>query len=279
VKTLISRRAFLKGGALLGGALVLGSFVQEMRDLRVERLTVKIRDLAPEFNGFTICQVTDVHHSVLVSLDYINRVVETANSLNPDLTVLTGDYVDVSKEHIVPAIKALSALRAASGLLSILGNHDNFVGKYRSMDALASFNIPLLDNSHRIIERKKGSLCIAGVKDYSEDYPDASKALRGVDGDIPRILLSHHPDYAEKLPRGERVDLVLSGHTHGGQVRLPFGYAPVIRSNYGQRYSGGLVESASNKTPVYVSRGIGVVLLPMRINCPPELTVIRLQAP
>ncbi|MBI5468146.1 MAG: metallophosphoesterase [Deltaproteobacteria bacterium] len=273
---MLSRRAFLKGGLLLGSALMVDGFLLEPREFRVEEVPVKIRGLSPEFDGFTICQVTDVHHSPFVRLGYLERVVEKANSLKPDLTVLTGDYIDDAREYVAPAIKALSGLKAERGLLSILGNHDHFTGKAHTVEAIRSHGIPLLENSHSLIESGRGILCVAGVKDYLEDFPDAKAALRGVDNDIPRILLSHHPDYAESLPGDERVDLVVSGHTHGGQIRAPFSFAPVLPSAYGQKYSGGLVTLKKRETQVYVSRGVGVVMIPVRINCPPELTLIRL---
>lgn len=273
---MLSRRAFLKGGLLLGSALMVDGFLLEPREFRVEEVPVKIRGLSPEFDGFTICQVTDVHHSPFVRLGYLNSVVEKANSLKPDLTVLTGDYIDDAREYVAPAIKALSGLKAKRGLLSILGNHDHFTGKAHTVEVIRANGIPLLENSHRLIESGRGALCVAGVKDYLEDFPDAKEALRGVDNDIPRILLSHHPDYAESLPGDERVDLVVSGHTHGGQIRAPFSYAPVLPSAYGQKYSGGLVTLENRATQIYVSRGVGVVMIPVRINCPPELTLIRL---
>jgi len=257
---------------------MVDGFVLEPRELKVEKVDVRIRGLSAGFDGFTVCQVTDVHHSPFVRLGYIERVVEKANSLKPDLTVLTGDYIDDTSEYIAPAIKALSGLKARRGLLSVLGNHDHFIGKARTVEALRSHGIPLLENSHTLIESGNSALCVAGVRDYLEDFPDAASALNGVDKDIPRILLSHHPDYAEHLPGDERVDLVISGHTHGGQIRAPFSYAPVLPSAYGQKYSGGLVALEDRDTLVYVSRGVGVVGIPVRINCPPELTLIRLSA-
>ena len=103
------------------------------------------------------------------------------------------------------------------------------------------------------------------------------KAFKGVHESIPRVLLTHHPDHCERLPHDERIDLVLSGHTHGGQIRLPF-YAPILPSNYGQKYSGGFVRLANPAGALaYVSRGIGMAMLPIRFNCPPELTLIRLE--
>ena len=274
---MISRRSFLKGGALLGGGLLLEGFVVEPRMVDIVETTVRINGLPAELGGFRVCQITDVHHSYVVGLEYIRKVVEEANRLSPDLVVLTGDYIDADRKYMAPSIEALSYLKARCGTLAILGNHDHFTGSGYAEDVIASHKIPLLRNSHIYIESKGSALCVAGVADFLEDTPDASVALKGVDPSVPRLLLSHHPDYAEALPAGERVDLVISGHTHGGQVRLPFGHAPVMPSSYGQKYSGGLVK-LDRGTQVYVSRGIGVSLIPVRFNCPPELTLIKLAA-
>lgn len=273
---MISRRTFLRAGLLLGGAMLADGFVIEPRRLDLQKIAVKINGLTPEFDGFTICQITDVHHSPLVSLEYIKSIVEKANGLKPDLTVLTGDYIDEDKDYMAPSVKALSGLRARHGAVSILGNHDYYAGKGYAEDVFASNRMRLLKDSHMLIGSGKSALCIAGTSDYLEGRPDAKRALSGVDPEVPRILLSHHPDYSEYLPPDERIDLVLSGHTHGGQVRLPFAIAPVMPSEFGQKYSGGLV--ANKNTQVYVSRGVGVVMIPVRFNCPPELTFIRLVA-
>lgn len=275
---MISRRNLLKAGVLLGGALALDGFILEPKQVQIERTDVRVKGLGPEFDGFTICQITDIHHSFVVGLKYIEHVVDTANSLKPDLIALTGDYIDEDRKYIAPVIKALKRLKAKHGVVSILGNHDHFIGKGYSRDVIESHRIPLLENRHTYIEEGKSVLCVAGTKDLLEDQPDLYAALGGVDKTVPRVLLAHHPDYAEYMPKDERVDLVLSGHTHGGQVRIPFSIAPVIPSRFGQKYSGGLVSiDREEGTQVYVSRGVGVVMIPVRFNCPPELTLIRLK--
>ncbi len=257
---------------------MVDTFVLEPRRIRVEEVTVPIKGLGADLDGFTMCQITDVHHSPIIGLGYVDEVVELANSLKPDLMVLTGDYIDESKSYMEPVIKSLSRLRAPYGTIAVLGNHDYFIGAEYSADVVRSAGIPLLQNSHTIIERGRAPLCIAGTRDYFEDSPDVGAALKGVAPDVPRILLNHHPDYCEYLPGGYRIDLILSGHTHGGQVRVPISrFAPIVPSNFGQKYSGGLVTlDRTGGTQVYVSRGIGVVLIPVRFNCPPELTRITL---
>lgn len=272
---MISRRSFLKGGILVSAGLLLDGMAIEPKRIKTEEVPVHIKDLPPEFNGFKICQLTDIHHSFIVGLNYIDSVVEAANRLKPDLTVLTGDYIDEEKKYMAPVIKSLSRLKARHGIISILGNHDHFIGKDYSIDVITSYKIPLLMNTHMMIEGAKGSICVGGTKDFWEDSPDAKDTFAGVEREIPRILLNHHPDFCEYLPKDERVDLVLCGHTHGGQVRLPFSYAPILPSSFGQKYSGGLVKLDENTT-AYVSRGVGVVMIPVRLNCPPELTLIKL---
>lgn len=269
---------FLQGGLLLGGAALVNGFVIEPKSIEVEERTVSIEGLSPAFDGLRLCQVTDVHHGASIGLRYIESVVEMACSLKPDAVVFTGDYADEKRKYLEPVVKALSAIKAKWGPYAVLGNHDHYVGASYTRDVLESHGIKVLQNSHIMIESRGGALAIAGVRDYLEDRPDAALALKGIDRAVPRILLSHHPDYCEKLP-SDRVDLVLAGHTHGGQVRLPFSFAPVVPSDYGQKYSGGLVSlNRPFNTKVYVSRGIGVSIIPVRVNCPPELTLITLKA-
>lgn len=276
---MITRRGFFKAGIFVCGGLALEGFVIGPEKIRVERVDVPIAGLGQKLDGFTICQITDIHHSHTVSLDYIEGVVRMANSLEPDLMALTGDYIDMDRQFMAPVIRCLSSLRARHGSVAVMGNHDYFIGREYSKDVISSNSIPLLENSHMMIESGGSRLCVAGVNDLLEDTPDARAALADVPADIPRVLLSHHPDYAESIDTDLRVDLILSGHTHGGQVRLPFGVAPIVPSAFGQKYSGGLVRLGRREgTKVYVSRGIGVSMIPVRFNCPPEITLIRLTA-
>jgi predicted MPP superfamily phosphohydrolase len=274
---MLSRRQFLKGAIAMGAAgLVADGVLLEPRHVVVERKTIAINDLPDAFDGFRICQITDVHHGPFTGLEFIKKVVEKVNSLNPGLVVLTGDYVDHSSKYIVPAVSALCRLKSSNGVLSVLGNHDHWMDANLTQEVFNRYNVPVITNSHKLIEIKDKAICVAGVGDLMEDSQDLKAAFYDAPADIPRILLSHNPDYAESMPASERVDLVLAGHTHGGQIRMPFSIAPITMSMYGQKYAGGLVRSASSQ--VYVSRGIGVVGLPVRFNCPPEITLRTLTA-
>ncbi|HHL40049.1 MAG TPA: metallophosphoesterase [Deltaproteobacteria bacterium] len=272
----LTRRAFLKGGLWLGASALAadGLFLWRSR-IVVERVEVTIEDLAPQLEGLRICLLTDTHHGPMVGIGMLDRAVAAANGLGADVAALTGDFVSRSPEYIAPAAASLARLRAPLGVFAVLGNHDHWVDAGGVREGLAGAGIRVLENSHALVERAGAPLCVAGVEDLYEGRPDAAAALDGVESTTPRILLSHNPDYAEALGEEPRVDLVLSGHTHGGQVRLPFGFAPVTYSRYGQKYRGGLVRTG--RTQVYVSRGLGVVMAPVRINCPPELTLIELR--
>ncbi|MDD4062145.1 MAG: metallophosphoesterase, partial [Kiritimatiellae bacterium] len=159
---------------------------------------------------------------------------------------------------------------------SVLGNHDYWTDAPRVAASLESAGIPLLTNKHVLLRRDGDVLCIAGVNDVwsTNPPPDAAAALAGVPQDVPRIVLCHNPDYAEVAPRDVRIDLMLSGHTHGGQVRLPF-VGPLILPIQHRKYAEGLVQGPT--CPVFISRGLGMVGVPMRLNCKPELPLITLR--
>lgn len=274
---LISRRNFLKRGMLFGvvGGLSIEGFVFEPRQVEVTNTSVYITDLPDGFDGFRICQLTDIHHGPYISRKFIEKAVEKANSLKPDLFALTGDYVSSSPKYIQPVINTLSKLKAPYGTFAVLGNHDHWENAGLCYEVFGKNGIPVLTNTNKVITKKGSSICIAGVGDYMEDVQEPDKAFKGIPDNMPRILLSHHPDYSEDLPKDTRVDLVLSGHTHGGQVQIPFLFAPIIPSRYGQKYVNGLVKNEN--TQVYVSRGVGMVGIPVRFSCPPEITIITLR--
>ncbi|MEK7828474.1 MAG: metallophosphoesterase, partial [Deltaproteobacteria bacterium] len=217
---MFSRRQFLKGAITAGAAgLIADGVFFEPRRIVVEKKTVAINILPQVFEGFRICQLTDIHHSPFVGIKFIEKVVEEANTLKPDLMVLTGDYVDDSHKYIEPAVSALRKLKSPNGIMAVLGNHDHWAGAELTKDVFNKYRVPVITNSNKLIEIKDKAICIAGVGDFMEGTQDLKAAFHGVSNDISRILLSHNPDYAEVMSKTERVDLVLAGHTHGGQVR------------------------------------------------------------
>jgi predicted MPP superfamily phosphohydrolase len=204
---------------------------------------------------------------------YVRHVVALTNALRPDIIVLAGDYVHQSAAYIAPAIGELGKLTAPLGRFAVRGNHDNWESVSLSRAALAEAKIPDLNNTGAWIERRGARLRVCGVGDLWTDHQDLDTALGDATRDDAVLLLSHNPDFVETL-RDPRVGLVLSGHTHGGQIVLPGFGAPVVPSRYGQKYLHGLVQGPCSQ--VFVTRGVGTVTPPVRFLCRPEVVLITL---
>ena len=243
--------------------------------VEIVRKHIPIQDLPEAFDGFRICQITDVHHGPFVDLEYISRVVDMANHLRPHVTVLTGDYVSHNPVFISPCVSALSGLEARLGVYAVLGNHDYWEGAEQIRDEFRRAGITELTNCGLALRRKKQEIYLAGLDDLWAGRPDLKSALAARQDGLVTILLSHNPDCAETVPASARVDLMLSGHTHGGQIKIVPERHARVPSRYGRKYLSGLVHAPH--TRVYVSRGIGVSALPVRVLCPPELTLLELK--
>ncbi len=282
----ISRRRLIAAGAGAVGALAVGyPMLVATRRFEITRNALPIRDLPLTLEGLRIVQLTDVHHGPWIPLEHVHEIVQTINGLHPDLIFLTGDYVYQSSTYIAPVIAALSQLRAKIGVVGVLGNHDWWENGPMTKREFARVGIPLIDNTRmflspdrQLVQKLKKGLCIAGVGDFYEDEQLYKKALGSMARSIPRILLSHNPDVAEEpeiRDRRFRVDAMLCGHTHGGQVYVPLLGTPVVPSRYGQKYSSGWVQGPA--CPVYICRGTGHSMLPIRIGVPPEIAMFELQ--
>lgn len=231
--------------------------------------------LPPAWAGLRIAHLTDLHLGRLVSLDRIDQAVTAARGARPDLAVVTGDLVTDDVTRIRLVLQAVAGIGAPFGVLAAYGNHDaRWARRADAVDQAHRAGVELLVNDRRVLRRDGAAICVAGVADPVRGQPDLQAALAGVPAVVPRILLCHNPDYAEALPGEPRVDLMLSGHTHGGQVRLPLLGPPILPIHH-RKYAAGLVRGP--RCPVYVSRGIGVIGLPVRLNCRPELALLTLQ--
>ena len=217
--------------------------------------------------------LADLHHGPFVPLSHIRRVVDLTNSLKPDLVVLCGDYVSKSARYIAPVCGELKRLEARMGRFAVLGNHDHWESAVESRIQVDRAGIELVDNRGVWLRRGGSRLRLCGVGDLWTDHQDIAAALGGAHEDDAVILLSHNPDYAEYLD-DTRVGLMLSGHTHGGQVVLPGYGAPIVPSGFGSKYLGGLVQGP--RCSVLVSRGIGTSGPPVRLFCRPEVVLVTL---
>jgi hypothetical protein len=280
----LGRRSFLFRGALGAAALPAAGFggyasLVAPQRLRLREERIALAGLPPALEGFRIAHVSDTHYGPFVSLPFLEGVVAQVNDLRADLLLLTGDYVHRTPRAIPGGIAVLGRMRARLGAVAVLGNHDHWEGADAVRDALRREGIELVENRCLYVDRNglsaspKG-LCIAGVGDLWDGVVDPRAALSSVPPGTPRILLSHNPDVAEMIPEGTRVDLMMSGHTHGGQIRLPILGAPGTPSRHGEKYLGGLC--AGPRCPVLVSRGVGITGIPVRFGVPPEIGLVTL---
>ena len=232
-----------------------------------------LNGLPEAFAGLRVLQLSDIHHSLFFPLDRVAAVVELSNRLKPDLVALTGDFVTYSRRSIEPVAEVLGTLRARLGVFAVLGNHDFRVGAEIVDRALRRNRIRVLRNRHWVFHDRCDSLHVAGVDDLGYGA-DLKSALRGVPEGSPTILLAHNPRLVRRAAR-HRVGLVLSGHTHGGQVNLPLLGTVYGRSPERLRYKIGW--DRLGETQIYVSRGIGTIVLPWRLRCPAEIPCLELQ--
>jgi len=272
----MSRRRFLLGLGALTSVVSAGLYTTmvERYLIVVRRYRIPVPRLPPAFEGWTLVHLTDLHLGALVPLAVIRYVVDKANRLPKDALVCTGDYVHErgATGQIDAVWPVLSELSAPDGVYSILGNHDHWADTARSLDWLERSGQNL---RHRAVplEREGQRLWLAGAGDLWEDHVGLDALLAGVPPDECRVVLAHNPDTADSAYAAP-VDLFLCGHTHGGQVRLPGGYAPVLPVE-NKAYTSGLVYSPRG-TPLFISTGIGWAVYPVRFNCLPEIAVLEL---
>jgi hypothetical protein len=240
--------------------------------IEVSEHHIHIPRLPEVFAGLRVVHLTDIHHGLYLPLQAVLDAVELSNRLEPDIVALTGDFITYSRAYIDPVAHVLGMLKARHGVFATLGNHDFRVGAEQVTRALRRAAIDVLRNHNAVIRRGHSALHVAGIEDLGYK-PDLLRALRGVPEGAPVLLLSHNPGIIRKAAR-HGVSLVLSGHTHGGQFKLP-----VLGSIYGKpvertRFKAGY--DAIGATQIYVSRGIGTVVLPVRYRCPAEIPVLHL---
>ena len=287
----VSRREFVAraGLAAVGiagtGCAVWPTGIEPYR-LTVRRYDAPIRGLPAELDGLRLVHLSDTHHGPYNPLSLIRRAVEMASAEGADLAVFTGDYVHRTPLAFDRGLGIFTELQTRHGAVAVLGNHDHWEGADACRRRMAELDLPLLDNGRlwltpeglRDTEVPGRSLALVGVADIVEDTPDPWGACRDVSGSCPRLLLCHNPDGAEAFPatgRALRVDLQLSGHTHGGQVCRPGGEPFIIPGESGFKYAGGWVEGPA--WPVIVSRGVGMTIAPVRLAARPEIGVITLR--
>ena len=258
----------------------MDSFLLEPNFPTVVLQEIKLRRWPSQLDGFTIALLSDFHYDPVFSVHPIRRSIDLVNNLRPDLVVLTGDFVTVpvsgdpvtAVEGAEPCAELLGQLRAPFGLWAVLGNHDIFSDPTRITSALAANGIRLLLNRAVPIEKDNARFWLCGVDDVMGGLPDLVATLKNVPSGEAAVLLAHEPDYADYVTRYP-IDLQLSGHSHGGQVRLPL-VTPLFLPDLARKYVWGLFKVGA--LTLYTTAGIGTVRVPVRFNCPAEITFIRL---
>ncbi len=240
----------------------------------LERYEVPVPGLPAALDGLVVAHFSDVHVQRLARPRHLDRAVEAVNALDPDLTFLTGDYVCWHRGAIPRLARSLAALRTRTRPFATLGNHDHWCDGPGIRAALERVGIHVLQNEHATVELRGASLSIVGVDDARTRRHDPVRSFAGAP-DLPTIALTHDPTAADAIaPFGPM--LILAGHTHGGQVKIPKLTAGVL-ARLGHRYTEGLY-ALSARTTLFVSRGMGAAL-PVRVNAPPELAVLVLRRP
>jgi len=271
------RRRFL-GTSVCGalGAMGLGGygFGIEPRWLRVERPTVRLPGLPGAFDGLTIAQLSDFHRSPVVAVRHIEHAVKVALGLGPDLVVLSGDYITGDPELVHSIAPALRRLTAAVHTYAVLGNHDHWAGPVTIETCLVDCGVQMLTNTAVRIEKGGSHIWLLGTDDYMVGADDLPAATDQVTSPGVRILLTHNPDPVHEVARAG-IDLMICGHTHGGQVSLPWLGPLIVPSEHGAKYAAGLYQV--DQTQLYVNRGIGVIPPPARLGVRPEVTLFTLR--
>jgi predicted MPP superfamily phosphohydrolase len=284
---LLTRRTFFVVCATSLGGLAFYSGEIARHEVSVEEYTIHLPRLPEAFRGFRIVQISDIHSFEFTESFFLRTVVEHINALKPDLVVLTGDFVTygpvrwprgeehkrMALRHMLECASILGGIRC-SLRYATLGNHDMMVGGHQICGDLANQGLPVLRNSAVPLERDGQRLWLVGLgsacaEDSAPERAIPACALRDKEA---IIVLAHEPDILPEIAR-YNSDLMLSGHTHGGQVRIPF-MAPAFLPEYGKRYVEGWFRYGP--TQLYVNRGLGTIGVPFRLNCPPEITLFTL---
>jgi uncharacterized protein len=251
----------------------------EPRWLQWKTINLELPGLDPAFRGYRLAQLSDLHFhdGGVITPARMAAIIRRVNRWKPDAIVITGDFVTKMDQTARDGIAALSKLKARGGVYGVTGNHDYWTDAAAITTLAEAAGVRILCNDNAVIRRRGATLAIAGVDNIWEGSPDVAAALRGLGPDVPVILLAHESNYADLVDDG-RVRLQLSGHSHGGQVRIPF-MGPLALPDLGTRYPMGLyrIPRAAGDLLLYVNRGVGVAEVGLRMFCRPEITLFTLE--
>jgi predicted MPP superfamily phosphohydrolase len=262
---------------LAGGGLLLWAAWLEPASLRVSAYTVP--QPAPALKGLRVAVISDLHAGApFIDTAKLDRLVAMTNAAKPDLILLTGDYVitNVVGGHYMPidtVVAHLKGLQAPLGVYAVIGNHDRWDNADHIVSAFRAEGISVLENTHVMLPPPRNGIALVGLGDRENGGPKVKRSLAGVTG--PALCFVHSPDVFPRLP--PKCALTIAGHTHGGQVLLPFLGRPAVStvSRFGQRYAIGVIRE--NNRTLFVSSGVGTSILPLRFRVPPEISLLTLR--
>jgi predicted MPP superfamily phosphohydrolase len=264
------------GGWLVGLSKRLFSPVKE-NWVDIERVNLVLPRLEPDFDGYRIVQISDFHIGTWLTGPQLLEAVELANQLEPDLVAITGDFVTYNPEkYAADLVGALGCLRPKDATVAVLGNHDHWTDAGIIRRILHEAGVNELSNRAIAVRRGGSCLWIGGVDCHYDGLDRLDAVLENLSQPGAAVLLAHEPDFAEISAASGRFDLQLSGHSHGGQIRLPIIGAPYL-PRFGRKFPTGLYQVGGMR--LYTNRGLGTAELAVRLNCRPEITLFTLEAP
>ena len=280
--------ALLLGAGLIAVILAIHAVIFAPHDLRVATIEPYINGLEPPFDGYTLVVISDLHYWPLTDARHLGRIVDVVQRSNADLIVLLGDYsrsfsrfrylwAPLYDRALRSMELPLSECKPRDGIVAVLGNHDHYFNARRVTEWLKSIGAHVLNNDHIVLHRDHARLIVSGVGDALEDEVDRRAGLGDAPVTEPVIVIAHNPDAVLVLEPGLQLGLILSGHTHGGQVVLPWYGAPMTLTRIcGRKTASGWIPNPI--APLFVSRGAGSQI-PLRFRCPPEVLIVRLRVP
>jgi uncharacterized protein len=276
----MSRRRLLQHGitwasptALAGAAYTT---LVEPAWVDVSHVTLSLPRLSPEFCGYRIAQLSDIHLGDWMNAERLTDVVRLTNAQSPDLITITGDFVTRQADrHADDLVNGLSQLKGRDAVVAVLGNHDYWSDPWVVRQVLTASGVHELANIAHTVRRGNATLHIAGVDDIWEGHDRLDRVIHALPADGAVVLLAHEPDFADESAASGRIDLQLSGHSHGGQIVAPFAgplHLPYLGRKYpsGRYQIGGMIQ--------YTNRGVGMISPFVRLNCRPEITIFHLHA-
>ena len=284
----VTRRGFLKflGYGLIDLVIlsmsgVLFDVLARKALFSVDTIRLKLPRLPQAFSGLRVAQISDIHMGGWMNPERLQQVADLVIAEKPDVLVITGDFLlghdfsDAAKQAVVDMIPILSSLAGSLPTFAVLGNHDYWTSPEAIRRMLFSCGVKDLTNTVFTLHRDGSSLHLCGVDDIWKGDVRLNDVIAKLDNHSAAILLAHEPDFADTSAATGKFDLQISGHTHGGQVNLPF-FGPPVRPYLGQKYPIGLYKIGNMYQ--YTNRGVGMARLPLRVNCPPEITIFVLES-